>query len=180
MKDVFLLLGSNMGDRKPLIERSLKKITMLPAEITAISSLYESEPWGFDSENWFLNMAVWIKTEIEPHLLMKKLLEIEACLGRERKADKAELERIDPVGEKKITYCSRTIDIDILFYSDYIINSDDLQIPHPRLHLRNFALLPLAEIAGEFIHPVLKVTIKHLVGRAQDKSEVIRLNKLSL
>ncbi|MCK9304690.1 MAG: 2-amino-4-hydroxy-6-hydroxymethyldihydropteridine diphosphokinase [Bacteroidales bacterium] len=194
MKDVFLLLGSNIGERKPLIERTLQKITMLPATIIAHSSLYETEPWGFDSEDWFVNMAVWIQTEIEPHQLMEKLLMTESCLGRERKTENEVPQETDAEkyqksvnnGEKEREchsrehqcreYHSRTIDIDILFYSDYVIDTDNLQIPHPRLHLRNFALIPLAEIAGEFTHPVLNLTINQLVEKSPDKSRVIKLH----
>jgi len=164
MKDVFLLLGSNMGEKKSLLESATERISKLSSKPIIVSSFYESEPWGFTADEWFLNIAAHIRTDIEPLLLLKCLMEIESVLGRVRETE----------GERCIGYTSRKIDIDILLYADNIINTKNLQIPHPRLHERNFALIPLAEIAGNYEHPVFKKSIRELLSLSEDKGEVIR------
>jgi 2-amino-4-hydroxy-6-hydroxymethyldihydropteridine diphosphokinase len=151
-----------MGDRRSFIENATEKLSRLSVKPLTVSSLYESEPWGFSSDMWFLNRAVLLRTQIEAPLLLRSLLEIESSLGRIREHG----------GERCIGYSSRTIDMDILLYGDLVLNTRDLQIPHPRLHERRFALMPMAEIAGNVIHPVLKKTIDELLRECSDNGLV--------
>ena len=136
------------------------------------SSLYESDPWGFKDPTPFYNMVVEIKTVLSPKGILKEIREIESALGRTRAV--CATRRAD--GNKKI-YEPRTIDIDILFYDSKIINLDDLMIPHPRLHERKFILIPMAEIAPDFIHPVLKKTIGDLLTSCHDTGKVTCLKR---
>ena len=137
----FILLGSNLGKRESLLKQAITMIGEICGEVMASSKIYETEPWGFVSENNFLNQVVMIKTELEAHDLLKELLSIEATLGRQR-------------DENVKSYTSRPMDLDILYYGDMIINDTDLIVPHPRLHMRRFTLLPLCDIASDFEHPV--------------------------
>ena len=116
------------------------------------SSAYTTEPWGFEAEEWFLNELLVVETELEPDELMDELLEIEAELGRVR-----------PLGQKG--YSSRSIDLDILYYGDRVINTAKVTTPHPRLHLRKFALEPLCEIIPDFLHPVFNLSQTQLLEK---------------
>ena len=120
-----------------------------------VSTPYESEPWGFETEEWFLNRVIVIETAMAPEDLLKQLLEIERELGRERHP---EIEG----------YTSRTADLDILYYGDRIILTNTLTVPHPRLHRRRFALLPMCEVAPDFVHPVFGLTQSELLARCPD------------
>jgi len=153
-----LLMGSNLGDRKLLLEQAVESISALSFGPVVRSNLYESEPWGFDSNDWFLNLAVSISSELEPPQMLAALLKIEKSMGRLRN---------DLPG-----YASRSIDIDILLAGTQIINTDVLQIPHPRMHQRKFVLLPAAEIAGAWVHPIFGATLNELLERCQDESKV--------
>lgn len=155
----FILLGSNLGERELLLEKAVEMITVSCGELLSMSRLYESEPWGFESENNFLNQVIMIKTDQGPHDLLKELLSIEAELGRRR------LEGV-------VGYQSRPMDLDILYYDDLIIDDSDLILPHPRLHLRRFTLLPLCDIAPYFVHPLLQMTNKKLLDECNDISDV--------
>lgn len=155
----FILLGSNLGERELLLEKAVEMITVSCGELLSMSRLYESEPWGFESENNFLNQVIMIKTDRGPHDLLKELLSIEAELGRRR------LEGV-------VGYQSRPMDLDILYYDDLIIDDSDLILPHPRLHLRRFTLLPLCDIAPDFVHPLLQMTNKKLLDECNDISDV--------
>ena len=114
------------------------------------SSAYTTEPWGFEAEEWFLNELLVVDTELEPDDLMDELLKIEAELGRVRHPEVR-------------GYCSRTVDLDILYYGDKIIKTDKVTIPHPRLHLRKFALMPLCEVVPDFLHPVFNLSQTQLL-----------------
>lgn len=155
----FILLGSNLGDRKSLLKKAITMISDSCGDIISVSRLYESEPWGFSAENNFLNQVVKIKTEMKPDELLRELLSIEAVLGRQR-------------DENATGYQSRPMDLDILYYDDFIVDTSDLILPHPRLHLRRFTLLPLCDIAPDFTHPLLCKTNEKLLKECEDKSEV--------
>jgi 2-amino-4-hydroxy-6-hydroxymethyldihydropteridine diphosphokinase len=157
MKIVFLGIGTNLGERERNLEQAVTEIEKSLGSVMQSSSPYETEPWGFKSEEKFLNMVVKIRTNLSPRALMENILILESMLGRER-------------GEKQ--YISRLIDIDILFYDDLILIEDHLKIPHPLLHERKFVLIPLCEIEPAMIHPVLGKTIDELLGICEDKSEI--------
>lgn len=149
MAIVYLSLGSNFGDRIGYVQQAT---SLLGASdnITLIrtSAFYETEPWGMDSENWFVNAVVEIKTSLSPQDLLAECQRIETQLGRKREENKG--------------YSDRTIDIDILFYNKDIINEENLTIPHKFVHLRAFTLVPLLELIPNFEHPVLHKTISEL------------------
>ena len=128
-------------------------------KIVAKSRLYESEPWGFKSEHWFLNQVVKIETALSPDDLMKELLEIEKELGRDRSVPHE-------------GYVSRPMDLDILYFGNEIIDTQMVKAPHPRLHERRFTLLPLCDIALDFVHPVMKKTNLQLLDECQDAGKV--------
>lgn len=156
--DVCILLGSNLDDREEYLHLAMKEIVSLCGKLTAQSSIYETEPWGFESENDFLNQVIIVKTSLSPLKLLEALLHIETSLGRIR----LHLEG----------YASRIIDIDILYYGDLVIDTDVLSIPHPRLHFRRFTLVPLAELLPDFIHPVIKKSHTELLLGLDDSSPV--------
>lgn len=157
-----MLLGSNQGDKIAILQKAGERLQQLSIAPIVVSSLYESEPWGFEAEEWFLNQAVKIETDLKPHDLLRSILEIERSLGRVRQN-----------GDGRIAgYSSRTIDIDILLYENFVSETVDLQLPHPRMHLRRFVLMPLSEVAPGLIHPVLNVSIKKLLEECKDKSKI--------
>lgn len=123
------------------------------------SSAYLSEPWGFEAEEWFLNELLVVETELDPDSLMDRLMEIEHELGRVRHP---EIEG----------YTSRTVDLDILYFGDRIVKTEKVTAPHPRLHLRRFALLPLCELVPDFLHPVFNKSQQQLLERCSDSSKV--------
>ncbi|HBY02613.1 MAG TPA: 2-amino-4-hydroxy-6-hydroxymethyldihydropteridine diphosphokinase [Rikenellaceae bacterium] len=161
MHKVYLLIGSNRGEKKILIEKAQERLGLLSVNPVLSSSFYESEPWGFESDEWFLNKAILIETELYPESLLRQILNIETDLGRVR-------------GAQKEGYESREIDIDILLYDNMVIESEILTIPHPRMHLRKFVLEPLMEINPDIIHPVLLISVKDLYLNCPDKSAVRR------
>lgn len=171
---VFLLLGSNRGERMDLIAQARQFIAEQAGTILLSSSLYESEPWGFKDDISFINQALEISTILSAEELLKVLLSIENSLGRIRFSDNAscimDQERSDL--HPSFGYISRTIDIDILFFGKQIIFTENLVVPHPRLHERRFALLPLNEIAPERIHPILKKSVSELLASCTDRSRV--------
>jgi 2-amino-4-hydroxy-6-hydroxymethyldihydropteridine diphosphokinase len=157
MKKVFIGLGSNLGDRVENLREAKSRIGELIGPVVEESPVYETEPWGFESDNEFLNMVLCAETALSPSGLLGRILMIESQLGRIR-------------GEAR--YSSRNIDIDILLYNSEIINETALIIPHPRMHERRFVLVPLNEIASELKHPVLKKSIKELLYACSDTSKV--------
>lgn len=164
MIKVFLSLGSNIGDRHKLLSRAIRYINVGIGHVIDLSGVYETEPWGFITEEKFLNMAVEIITDYSPMEVLNKCHEIEEKLGRERDASEG--------------YISRTIDIDILLYSNEIVNIKELVIPHKHLADRRFVLEPLSEIAPGYIHPVLNLTIKELLKLCPDDNEVKQLGAI--
>jgi len=157
---VFLLLGSNLGDRALHIQHAMDAIQPRIGKTEKISSLYETEPWGVSDQPNYLNAAMIIHTSYSPQELLTLIKQIELEEGR--------------TDQKK--YASRILDIDILFYNDLVLNSKDLIIPHPRLQDRRFALIPLNEIDSDFIHPVFKKSIAELLKECQDTLKVVKLN----
>jgi len=157
MKSVFLGIGTNIGNR----EENLKQAITLTGEhignVIMVSSVYETEPWGFTSETSFLNMVAKVETGLTPSGLLGRILMIEAMMGRLREGS---------------GYKSRIIDIDILFFGSRIFGNKVLTIPHPKIQERRFVLVPLSEIAGDMIHPVFNKSIQELLKECKDQSEV--------
>ncbi|TKC65507.1 2-amino-4-hydroxy-6-hydroxymethyldihydropteridine diphosphokinase [Pedobacter hiemivivus] len=157
---VYLLLGSNLGDRNTLINDALGGIERYIGPISQKSSIYETAAWGNEDQPVFLNIAVAVKTMLSPLEVLEKALEIEAELGRVR------LQK----------WGSRLIDIDVIFYGDRIVDmGEKLQIPHPQMQHRKFVLEPLAEIAPKYIHPVLKLSVSEILERLSDNLSVSKI-----
>ncbi len=155
MAKVFLSLGSNQGDRSANLAEAIR---LLRTEVTvaAVSPVYETEPVGYLDQPWFLNLVCEIVTDKTPRQMLTLAGKVEQALGRVR----------------EIRYGPRTVDVDILLYDDLVLDEPDLQIPHPRMIERAFVLIPLAEIAGDFIHPGTKTSISTLKDMMTDKSQV--------
>ncbi len=155
MIKVFLGIGTNLGDKKANLQQAVELLSEYVGEVIAVSSFYASAPWGFDSENDFLNAVLVLETDLSPQKVLSKTKEIELKMGRK---------------SKTITslYADRIIDIDILFYGNLVVNLPELKIPHPFIQERDFVLCPLSEIAPELIHPVLNKNIKTLWTELQD------------
>lgn len=150
MAIAYLSLGSNKGDRIGFVQQATSLLNASDGiSLIRTSAFYESEPWGMDSKNWFVNAVVEIKTTLSLQELLTQCQRIETQLGRKRLDDTKE-------------YQDRTIDIDILFYNKEIVNDENLTIPHKFLHLRAFTLVPLLELIPNFEHPLLHKTISQL------------------
>ena len=162
MEKCYVLFGSNMGDKTQIFAQACLLINQRCGRIVKVSSAYESEPWGFEAKEWFLNRLIIVETELEPEEMMRQLLDIEAELGRVRHPEVK-------------GYTSRTVDLDILYYGSRIVLTDSLTIPHPRLHERRFALLPLCEMVPQFVHPAFNLTQTELLRRCFDFSEVKKI-----
>ena len=146
MAIVYLSLGSNKGDRIGFVQQASSLLNACEnISIIRTSAFYETEPWNMNSDTWFVNAVVEIKTKLSPKELLAECKRIEAQLGRNTKASNG--------------YEDRTIDIDILFYGNEIIHDEDLIIPHKYVHLRAFTLVPLLELIPDFIHPILHKSI---------------------
>lgn len=156
----YLLLGGNLGDRRKYIALAIAEIEAKIGNITKRSSLYETASWGKHDQPDFFNQVIEVKTSLKPQKLLSGILSIEAELGRKR---------IEKWG-------SRIIDIDILLYEGQVINEPELIVPHPYLAFRRFCLMPLCEIAPEFIHPLLKKNIQELLIELSDDLFVKRLS----
>ncbi len=154
----YLLLGSNLGKKKDIMTQALSAIESEIGAIQNKSGIYTTEPWGFDSKNEFLNMVVRVSTQHSPGQVLENIHKIESRFGRIRNTEPG--------------YVSRTLDIDILFYDDLMLETAGLVIPHPRLHERRFALEPLAEIAQEMLHPVFQKSIAELLCECKDDLKV--------
>lgn len=142
MAKVFLGLGTNLGDKRNNLLTAVNHIEEKIGKVTSLSSFYETEPWGFKSDNSFLNAALCVETPLEPVAILNIIKEIEIEMGRTQKS-------VNKV------YSDRPIDIDILLYDDMIIKTEELTIPHPLMTERDFVMKPLVEIAGDTVHPLL-------------------------
>lgn len=158
MNSAFILLGGNIGNRQQLLADAMILITQKAGEIAKFSAIYETDAWGFEADQKFLNQVLEIMTIYTPQKLLAILKDIELKLGRIRKTGDL--------------YNNRSIDLDILFYNNIVIQEEDLQIPHPRLHLRKFTLLPLLEIAQDKIHPGFNQNIADLLYQCDDELNV--------
>lgn len=152
-----------MGDKNSIFAQACHLINNKCGRVVQVSSSYESEPWGFEAEEWFLNRVVVVETATKPEDLMRQLLEIECDLGRERHPETA-------------GYASRTADLDILYFGSQVICTETLIVPHPRLHRRRFALLPMCEVAPDLVHPVFGLTQTELLARCHDTLVVRKVN----
>ncbi len=145
----YLSLGSNLGDKKQNLEKSIQLIAEAVGTVSAISSIYETEPWGYESPNSYFNMVIRIETNLSPTQLLSETQDIEKKMGRIKKTSGT-------------SYQDRIIDIDLILYGDLILNTPKLTLPHPRFHERRFVMEPLNEIAPDLVHPVSQKMIKDL------------------
>ena len=156
MNTVYLGLGSNSSDRLEMIRRARILINVFMGQILKQSALYSTAPWGEIDQDIFINQVISLETNQSPKQFHKYLLKVEKILSK----------------KKTTKYGPRNIDIDILLFGNIVVDEEDLEIPHPRMHLRNFVLVPLAEIAPSEIHPVLNRSIKDLEDECLDTCSV--------
>jgi len=158
---VYLSLGSNKVDRKAFIARALVLLQESGVEVIRSSSFYRTAPWGNKDQDWFLNIAIKANTNLSPFELLR------LCKAVEVKAGRTASEKWGP----------REIDIDILYFNDLQMQSEELEIPHPFLYNRLFVLLPLKEIAPDWVDPINDIPIDELIDTCKDESRVIKLRK---
>lgn len=156
MEKVYLLLGSNMGDRKAYLLQAKELLSKNAGTIDRKSLIYEADAWGHKEQDPFLNQVVCISTDQTPAQLLGTILDLELQMGRQR-YDK---------------WHQRIIDIDILFYADLIVDEKDLNIPHPHISERRFTLVPLVELAPNLVHPECNKTVKELLEECSDPLSV--------
>lgn len=164
-KLIYLSLGSNLGDRLDFLQRGLESVSQKIGTIERCSAVYQTDPWGFVDSNPFLNRVAGVRTLLEPGQVLDLILEIEQSMGRDR-GDAV----IQGAGRRQ--FRSRTIDIDILFFDDVVIDSPGLVIPHPLIPVRRFVLVPMEAISPGLVHPVLHKTIRQLLDECPDHSGV--------
>jgi 2-amino-4-hydroxy-6-hydroxymethyldihydropteridine diphosphokinase len=162
LKTVYLSLGSNVGDREANLRAAVAQLRSPKIDVKRISSVYETEPVDRTDQPDFLNLALEIQTELFPMQLLSITQRIEQQLGRERRVDKG----------------PRTIDIDILLFGKFIIQSPKLVVPHPRMHERRFVLEPMAEIAADLRHPVIKRTMREMLMAT--KSQIVNRTSIQI
>jgi 2-amino-4-hydroxy-6-hydroxymethyldihydropteridine diphosphokinase len=158
MNNAYLLIGGNLGDRLANLNNAIQKIELHCGKIISCSAIYETAAWGFTEQPPFFNQALQVETALSATELMQQLLIIELSLGRER---------LLPLGP-------RTIDLDIIYFNNEIIQNDIVSIPHPRMEQRNFVLIPLNEIAPTYLHPVLNIPTSTLLKQCKDESHVYK------
>ena len=158
MPTTYLLLGANLGDRVTTLRRAVDLIAERVGTVVQQSAVYETAPWGVTDQPTFLNQVIAVQTDVSPEETLVRTQAIEQELGRVRH-------------EK---WGARLIDIDILYYDKLVLHSATLMVPHPYLHERRFTLVPLAEIAPDFVHPVLHKTTYELLNELSDDNPVSR------
>lgn len=159
MKGIFLLLGSNLGDREAILRSAVGAINQTAGRVVRHSVFYRTQPWGYAEQPEFLNLLLELESDLEPLPLLNALRRIERSLGRKR------IEK----------WRERSLDIDILYYGDRVIRTARLTVPHPELHNRRFALVPLCELAPHLLHPVFGLSQVELLRDCPDTLEVVRL-----
>jgi len=147
MSNVYIGIGSNLGDRQGNCRNAIALFAENRINVTKVSSMIETEPWGVKDQPGFINMAVEAETGMEPEELLETLKKIERDMGR----------------VTDVRWGPRLIDLDILFYDDLVFSTPDLEIPHPYIQEREFVLKPLAEIAEDFMHPVFRKNVRQLL-----------------
>ena len=152
---ILLSIGTNIGNRQQNVENAIAALNQIGV-VRAVSPIYTSEPWGFESENGFYNIALTMESELLPLDLLRETQRIEKELGRTAKTT--------------AEYADRVIDIDIIAYGQTIIETTELTIPHRLMHIRNFVLYPLADIAPSWMHPMLHLTAQELKNQCPDRS----------
>jgi 2-amino-4-hydroxy-6-hydroxymethyldihydropteridine diphosphokinase len=157
MPIAYLLLGTNIDNKKANLRNAKHELVQAGIKLIKESAVYETEPWGFRDPENFLNMAIEIDTILKPDHLLRKLKIIEKNAGRVKKS---------------AGYEARMIDLDILLYEDEIIRQEDIRVPHPLMHLRRFALVPLCEIAPSMVHPEIKKEIRELLAECNDNGKI--------
>lgn len=159
---VYLSLGSNLGNRFENLQQAILRLNKTVGKIVSVSAVYENEAFGFIGGD-FLNICLSLKTTLSPKAVLHELLSIESEMGRQRSNDS--------------NYQSRTLDIDLLYYGNEVIISEELTLPHPRLHERRFVLKPLADIAPQFYHPKLNKDSRNMLQECRDKSTMRKIDK---
>jgi 2-amino-4-hydroxy-6-hydroxymethyldihydropteridine diphosphokinase len=154
--EIYILLGTNLGNKKQNLKAAIKSLKTELGEVICQSKIYETAPWGIIDQPSFLNQVLLVKTKLRPHKALETLLQIEINMGRKR---------IQKWG-------ARLIDLDILYFGNEIIYEENLVVPHPFLQDRRFTLVPLAEIAPNYLHPILQKTQTQLLAACNDNSEV--------
>lgn len=156
----YIGIGSNLGDKVRNCREAIERIGAAEEnKLVGRSSLYRTEPWGNEKQDWFVNAVIAIRTSFDPDGLLQHLKNVEEQLEKKKE------ERWGP----------RNIDLDILFFNDEILETPSLTVPHPFLHLRRFVLVPLQEICPDFIHPQLKLSVRELLERTNDEKKVTAL-----
>jgi 2-amino-4-hydroxy-6-hydroxymethyldihydropteridine diphosphokinase len=159
----FIGIGSNQGDRRQACMNAVHAFdTWERGSLTKVSSLYESEPWGYEEQNWFINCVIKIATKEDALGLLAFLQDVEQRLGK----------------QKEFHWGPRTIDLDLLFFNQSVIDEPRLKVPHPHLHERRFVLEALTEIEPSLIHPVLNQPVSHLLHHVQDTKKVFKLMEI--
>ncbi len=156
--NIFLSLGSNVGDRHFYLNEAIRLLGSSGLQVCQVSPIYLTEPVDFKHQEWFLNQVLSAETILKPEELLLCCLNVEEQLERKRAVPRG----------------PRTIDVDVLLYCNAVVKTETLEIPHPKMHLRRFVLEPLAQIAPQLVHPVLKQSVSSLLEQCADPSIVIR------